>query len=213
MDVYYGIDTNRQIDMAVKMDKSKKKKSPTKNEAIILTKLKGIERIPTYFDYFYENKKNIIIEDLIGPSLNKLLSYFDKEYDLTTVAILGIQIISILKKFMKDLLFTMISNLAISPGLNLIQENLWKQENFSLQILDIQKKIQQKKFHNGINGVKKTEQIHYQNKIDNHLQCTPQYMSISVAQGYTPSRRTDLEELIYTMIFFFKISSLVKYNR
>ena len=57
MDIYYGIDTNGQIDMAVKMDKSKKKKSPTINEAIILNKLKGIEQIPTYFDYYYENKK------------------------------------------------------------------------------------------------------------------------------------------------------------
>ena len=40
--------------------------------------------------------------------------------------------------------------------------------------------------------------------MDNIFQGTPEFMAITISKGYSPSRRTDLEELMYTMIFLLK---------
>ena len=97
MRVYYGINKTKEIDVSVKIDKEKKKKSSTINEVIILTKLKGIQKIPTFYDYTFKNKNNIIIENLLGPSLKKLISILEEGFELSTVCILGIQMINILE--------------------------------------------------------------------------------------------------------------------
>ena len=40
--------------------------------------------------------------------------------------------------------------------------------------------------------------------MDNIFQGTPEFMAITISEGYNPSRRTDLEELMNTMIFLLK---------
>ena len=37
-----------------------------------------------------------------------------------------------------------------------------------------------------------------------YIEGTTKFMAITISEGYRPSRRTDLKELIYTLIFLFK---------
>ena len=41
-----------------------------------------------------------------------------------------------------------------------------------------------------------------------YIEGTTKFMAITISEGYRPSRRTDLKELIYTLIFLFKINLL-----
>ena len=68
-----------------------------KNEVIILSKLNGIEGIPFILDYNYKDGKNILCESLYGPSLIKIHDFIDEEFEMTTISIIGIQIMNILK--------------------------------------------------------------------------------------------------------------------
>lgn len=49
-----------------------------------------------------------------------------------------------------------------------------------------------------------TKKIHINDKLENSFHGTPKYMAIPIADGFRPSRRTDLEELIYTLLFLLK---------
>ena len=46
--------------------------------------------------------------------------------------------------------------------------------------------------------------VHYKDKFENLLQGTPDFMSIKVSEGFRPSARSDLESLIYTIIYLNK---------
>ena len=45
---------------------------------------------------------------------------------------------------------------------------------------------------------------HYEDKNEKKFQGSPQFMGIHIGKGYRPSRRTDIEELIYSLIYLFK---------
>ena len=51
MKVFFGKNKKTGENVVIKLEKEQKKKSSAINEAIILTKLKGIEQIPSFFDY------------------------------------------------------------------------------------------------------------------------------------------------------------------
>jgi serine/threonine protein kinase len=46
--------------------------------------------------------------------------------------------------------------------------------------------------------------VHYEDKYENKYEGTPKFMAIRVLEGSLPSRRTDIEELLYTLIFGLK---------
>lgn len=98
MEVFYGIEKNTKQDVAVKIEIKEKKKSGAINEAVVLTALQGISKIPNFYSYQYKKKKNIIIESLFGPSLYNFLIIKEFNFEMATVAIIGIQIINILKQ-------------------------------------------------------------------------------------------------------------------
>ena len=54
------------------------------------------------------------------------------------------------------------------------------------------------KFSNGKNI------IFYEEKKEPKYQGTPEFMAIKISEGFSPSMRTDMEELIYTLLFLLK---------
>lgn len=182
----------------------RRKKSASFNEAINLTKLKGIEEIPVCYDYSYKNNTDIIIENLLGPSIKKILSFERQGLDLATVTILGIQMINILKSIHdRFIIHNDIRPSNICWGK--FNQGTFEQENkFFLIDFGYSKEfvIDEKNFI--ANNTKKREIFHYANKKDNKIQGTPEFMAIKLAEGNRPSRRTDFEELIYTLIYLIK---------
>ena len=45
---------------------------------------------------------------------------------------------------------------------------------------------------------------HYENKQENAFAGSCKYMAISITEGFRPSRRTDIEEFMHTIIFLLK---------
>ena len=97
MKTFFGKNMKKNEYMAIKIETKKKKMSPIKNEVIILSELKGIEGIPFVFDYNYKDDKNILCESLYGPSLIKIHNFIEEEFEITTISVIGIQIMNILK--------------------------------------------------------------------------------------------------------------------
>lgn len=44
--------------------------------------------------------------------------------------------------------------------------------------------------------------LHYEDKLENKFQGTDKFMPIEVSKGFRPSRKSDIESLIYTIFFF-----------
>jgi hypothetical protein len=44
--------------------------------------------------------------------------------------------------------------------------------------------------------------LHYEDKLENKFQETAKFISIEVSKGFRPSRKIDIESLIYTIFFF-----------
>ena len=62
-------------------------------ESHILLYLKGEEGIPQILSYGYSGQSNVLVMELLGPSLNSLLEKNNGSFSLKTVCLLGEQIV------------------------------------------------------------------------------------------------------------------------
>lgn len=97
MKVFYGKNKITGDNIVVKMDFTKKKKSYVQKEFEILRQLINVNNIPIVYDYEFDNNNNIIVESLFGPSLRDILNMLGNGFSISTRAILGIQMVKILK--------------------------------------------------------------------------------------------------------------------
>ena len=206
MNVFFGKDTKNNEFVVVKIDKNKDRKPSTLNEANILKKLYENKSIPSLKGFFTSEKGNILIENLFGPSLDKIIKFTGKEFDFITISFLGIQMINILESIHeKYVIHNDIKPSNICWGV-FNKGKLEDLNNFFLidfgysRELVIKPLLVQKSDDN--NRIE--EKIHCEDKKERRFQGTAKFMAIPKSQGFRPSRRTDLEELIYTLIFLLK---------
>lgn len=74
-----------------------KKSSSIEKEVYILRKLQDQNNIPNLYDYDFNDNINILVESLLGPNLNKIINFTDCGFEISIVAVLGIQMIETLK--------------------------------------------------------------------------------------------------------------------
>lgn len=75
-------ENNKRV--AVKMEPLNAKHPQLLNEARILQKMHGKERSPDFIWYGEEGDYKVLIMDLLGPSLDDLYLYCDKQFTLKT---------------------------------------------------------------------------------------------------------------------------------
>ena len=97
MIAFYAESKNSGVNAVIKIDKTNKKKSYILKEVNILQKLKDQNNIPYLYGFECNGKRNILIESLLGPSLNKIIRFTDSEFEISTVVIIGIQMVMVLK--------------------------------------------------------------------------------------------------------------------
>jgi serine/threonine protein kinase len=173
----------------------------------ILTSLKKIDKIPKYYSYEYENSKNIIVETLFGPSLNNFLQDNDNVFDYILVTIIGKQISEILMKIHQHgIIHNDVKPNNICWG-KFSFSNFTNRNEFFLIDFGYSRKIGT--VVNDDNNLKNpniNDILHNEDRIENKYAGTAEFMAISLSEGYSPSRRTDMEELIYTFVFLIKKS-------
>lgn len=92
-DIFYGVNSKTNEEVAVKIESTKLKNLQLQNETRILKYLQGGCGIPTVYHYMSTPYYNFMICELLGPSLEDLHAFSKRSYDLKTVLLLAEQMV------------------------------------------------------------------------------------------------------------------------
>jgi casein kinase 1 len=185
-EIYVGTNMNTGEQIAIKLESIKSKHPQLMYEARVYKILAGGVGIPNVYWYGVEGEYNVMVLDLLGPSLEDLFNFCNRRFTLKTVLMLADQ---------------MISRIEYVHAKNFIHRDI-KPDNF---LVGAGKKAGQvfvidfglaKKYRDP-----KTQQ-HIPYRENKNLTGTARYASINTHLGIEQSRRDDLEALGYVLMYF-----------
>ena len=185
-EVFLGLNTKTKDKVAIKLEPKRNPLHLLQTEAFYLFMLKGFG-IPKIEAYGHNEKYNILVETLLGKSLNYLFYKNEKSFSTKDVLMMGIQIIERLK---------------FVHSKHLIHRDV-KPENFLIGYTDpfIIYLIDfglAKKYRSSRTG----KHVHF--SITNRYTGTARYSSLNSLKGYAVSRRDDIECVAYILIYFMR---------
>ena len=161
--------------------------------------------IPRVFWFGTEGQYNIMVLELLGPSLESLFKKCNRKFTLKTVLMLAHQMIerieythrkNFVHRDIKPDNFLMGRKSSSNPGmLTLLREMpspALSSEN-TVYLIDF-----------GLSKMYNTEKGHIPLRKDKHLTGTARYASLNNHRGYEQSRRDDLESLGYVLLYFLR---------
>lgn len=185
-EIYLGTSLQTGKEVAIKMEYSKKKNPHLLFEARIYKILGCRQGIPRVFWYGVKGGYNVMIMELLGPSLEDLFSYCGRKFQLKTVLMLADQ---------------MIKRIETVHTLGFIHRDI-KPHNFLIGRESNQSTIYiidfglAKRFRNPISH----QHIPYRE--GKSLTGTARYVSVGTHLGIEQSRRDDMESLGYVFVYF-----------
>jgi serine/threonine protein kinase len=186
-EVYLTYDNNNNK-FATKIEE-KKNTSRLKEEYEIYRKLRknGIKTgIPKVSAYIETSKSNMMVMQILGKSLDTLLSENNGIFELNTTLKLSIDIV----KLLKNIHNAGFVHRDIKPNNFLVG---YENKCDELYIMDF-----------GLSKQYINEHKHMNMRVERSLIGTARYASINVHMGIEPSRRDDLESVGYMLIYFLK---------
>ena len=184
--VYLGINIKNNMKVAIKLESKSNSILFLKTEAFYLLTLKGLG-IPKIETFGHNEKYNILVESLLGKSLNYLFYKNNRFLCFKDVLMAGIQIIE---------------RLQFIHSKNILHRDL-KPENFLIgyndpYIIYLIDFGLAKKYRSGRTGK------HIKFSIPKRYTGTARYSSVNSLRGYQVSRRDDIESVAYILIYFMK---------
>jgi serine/threonine protein kinase len=208
-EVLYGVHKNSYREVAVKVLSSDTSQDNIKREINFTRQLQGYPGFPTLYFWGQSEKKNIIVESLLGPSLDKLFKFCGRKFPLKTVCLIGLEMIKRLETMHeKGILHRDLkpNNLAwgnynnsynyLSLNNNNNINNFDKLDINTIYLIDFGLSCSYWENHK--------EQKHYKPGSGLNFVGTLRYASLNSHQGIRQSRRDDLESMIYILIYFLK---------
>ena len=186
-EIYLGLNMKTYEEVAIKLEKIKTK-NQLHHETRILKELEGGIGIPKIYYFHQLENYSCLIEELLGPSLENLFNFCNRQFSLKTTLILGIQMINRIE-FMHN---HGIIHRDIKPDNFLMGK---KEKEYLLYIIDmgLSKRYIDQNTHKHINF-----------KEGKNLVGTVRYSSIFTHKGFEQSRRDDIESISYVLIYFLK---------
>lgn len=184
--VYMGINVSTGEEVAIKLESNKCRHPQLLYEAKLYKNLAGGVGIPKVHWYGVEGDYNVMVIDMLGPSLEDLFGFCNHKFCLKTVLMLADQ---------------MITRVEYLHSRNIIHRDI-KPENF---LIGLGKRSDQvhiidfglaKKYRDS-----KTQQ-HIPYREGKALTGTARYVSINTHLGIEQSRRDDLESVGYVLMYF-----------
>jgi len=185
-DIYIGTNVQSGEEVAIKLESIKSKHPQLLYESKLYKILAGGVGVPNVHWYGVEGDYNVMVIDLLGPSLEDLFSFCNRKFSLKTVLMLADQ---------------MVNRVEYVHAKNFIHRDI-KPDNF---LIGLGKKANQvhiidfglaKKYRDP-----KTQQ-HIPYREGKNLTGTARYASINTHLGIEQSRRDDLEAVGYVLMYF-----------
>lgn len=187
-DIYLGTNMTTGEEVAIKLESVKTKHPQLLYESKIYRILHGGLGIPNVRWYGIEGDYNVMVLDLLGPSLEDLFNYCGRRFQLKTVLMLADQLIGRLE-YVHTKSFI---HRDVKPDNFLI--GLGKRQSV-IHIIDfgLAKKYRDPRSHQ-----------HIPYRENKNLTGTARYASINTHIGIEQSRRDDLESLGYVLMYFIR---------
>nr|GMD23693.1 casein kinase I-like [Ipomoea batatas] len=187
-ELYLGVNIQNEEEVAIKLESVKTKHPQLHYESKIYILLQGGTGIPSLKWFGVEGEYNVMVIDLLGPSLEDLFNYCNRKFSLKTVLMLADQLINRVE-FMHARGFL---HRDIKPDNFLM--GLGRKAN-QVYIIDygLAKKYRDLQTHK-----------HIPYRENKNLTGTARYASVNTHLGVEQSRRDDLESLGYVLMYFLR---------
>ena len=184
--VYLGTNTETNEKIAVKVEKREKNEPGTlENEASRLIYLQG-EGIPRVYCFGNNIAHNLLVEELLGKSLEDIFNSYGKPFSLKTVCVLGIEMIKRIQYIHSKYYI----HRDIKPD-NFMTGRGMKENQIYIIDFGLAKKFY---------SVSKRQHIKF--CTGKHLIGTARYCGRNAHRGFEQGRRDDIESIGYVLMYF-----------
>jgi len=188
--VYYGLDTKENVEVAIKVESASVKTPQLQYESKLYQVLGAGRGFPSMYWFGQESGCNILVLDLMGPSLQDLFNFIGSGFSLSTVLQIGHQIFDIIE-YVHSCNFI---HRDLKPANILIGRH---ERATELQLIDFG--LAKRYFSH-----KTSQHIPYRKKQSSGVIGSARYASINAHDGIELSRRDDMESIAYMLIYFMR---------
>jgi len=187
-DIYSGVDLQRNEEVAIKLEHAKSRHPQLQYESRIYAVLSGGTGIPNVRWYGREKNYNIMVLELLGPSLEDCFNYCDRKFSLKTVLMVA---------------DALISRIEYIHSQNFLHRDI-KPDNFLIGSAKRERIIYAIDFGLAKRYCHPRTKQHMPFAERKSLTGTPRYASIHNHLGMEQSRRDDMESLGYVLLYLLR---------